>query len=221
MIEFHPVTVTHEAVSVYYREHFEAKLAKINVKLAKLGAPLATIAFGPVVTRTETNPVTGWKTSYDEFDITVTGVEAKLAGWVPVATLDHTLDAREALVARFPAHFETVIPVAYRFTGSRCDHCGIKIARNTTVLFRHEDGRWAQVGTTCILEYIGVDPRTVLMLSEWGHRFSDEEEGGGRRCIYVAPVHFIAAAAEATRINGFVRSGSDCSTKWAARRCRL
>src|SRR4051794_25541170 len=35
MIEFSPATVTHEGVHVGYREHFEAKLVKVNAKLAK------------------------------------------------------------------------------------------------------------------------------------------------------------------------------------------
>lgn len=218
MIEFSPVSVTHEGVSVHYRDHFTAKLAKVNARLAKLGGvPAATIAFGPVVTRTAKNEF-GWDYSWDEFDVTITGVEAKLAGWSPVASLDHTLDANEALVARFPAHFETVIPDSFRFRGSVCDHCNISIARNTTVLFLHDDGRWAQVGTTCILEYIGVDPRTVLMLSAWNVRCDEDDEPGSRSRIYVEPVHFIAAAAEATRINGFVKSGAeyDTPTKHAA-----
>lgn len=218
MIEFSPVSVTHEGVSVHYRDHFTAKLAKVNARLAKIGAPAATIAFGPVVTRTERNEF-GWLHSWDEFDVTVTGVEAKLAGWSAVASLDHTLIptsesgfAPEALVSRFPAHFETAMPDSFRFRGSVCDHCNIKIARNMTVVFAHDDGRWAQVGTTCILEYIGVDPRTVLMLSEWNVRFDEDDEPGSRRRVYVEPIYFVAAAAEATRINGFVKSGAEYAT---------
>lgn len=219
MIEFSPASVTHEGVNVGYREHFEAKLVKVNAKLAKIGAPPATIAFGPVVTRREVTEY-GWEYDVQEFaTVTITGVEARLAGWTPVAALDHTLAADEALVARFPAHFDTDIPDRFRFSGSVCDHCNIRIARNMTVLFSHEDGRWAQVGTTCILEYIGIDPATVLMLSTWNVRADEDEDGmggpkGGR--IYVAPIHFLAAAAEATRINGFRRADSDNPTKVAA-----
>lgn len=208
-LEFTPTEGRYEGLHTGNRERVLAKLAKINLKLAKMGAPAATITWGPIVERAVVSELTAEiKHRWQEYEfVIVHGVEVRHAGWTGVASLDHSLGTDEAFVTRFPNHHETEIPNHFRSRGPVCDHCNVKIARNLTVLFAHDDGRWVQLGTSCVLEYIGVDPATVLWLAAPLYT-SDEEDGwepkGGR--YYARPLDVIAAAAEATREQGFVKS---------------
>lgn len=212
-LELRPVDITHQDVPCYNGPKIQAKAAKIGKRLAKIGAPVPEVTFGPVKKVTEKDEF-GREYSYNVYEtVTVTGVEAGFAGWTPVAVLDHRLSPTEALISLFPTAIEagTGCPEKFRHRGSVCDHCGIKIRRNTTVVFHHEDGRWTQVGSTCILEFIGVDPATILWLVESPMTIDDDEEaggsGGGHR--YADPFYFLAIAAEFTARYGFVPTRTD------------
>lgn len=213
--EFTPVTVTHEMVPTWQQPEIDEKLVKVNKRLAKMGAPAATVAYGPVVETSDVDDC-GRRRTYRNFaTVTVTGVTAKLAGWTPVATLDHTFVADEALVSRFPGQIETVIPDRFRYTGSACDHCGIRIARNMTILFVHDDGRWTQVGTTCVMEYIGIDPSVVLWLAGAFGLVTLDDDGSPLNRGYVGPVpgEYLAMAAEVVRRFGFQPTSEISNTR--------
>lgn len=211
-LSFTPVDSTLTRVSVYSREYLERKLAKVNKRLARIGAPPATLTFGPIVEREERDEFTGFKRTYTEFEfVTVTGFEAKFAGWTGVAALDWRLDPHEALVAKFPGMEEAEVDERAIRDGAWCDHCNKIRSRNLTVLFRHDDGTLMRVGTSCILDFIGVDPGTVTWFAAPAFGGEDDEEEfrshGGR--WEVTPHEFLAAAAEATRLFGFVKSRPD------------
>lgn len=218
-LSFSPVEMALSGVHVGMADFLQAKLAKVNKRLAKIGAPQATLTFGPIVEKQHKDEF-GRTLHWQEYEVvTVTGVEAKFSGWTGVATLDHTLDPVEALVAKFPGQEDTVFPDEFRTRGPVCDHCHIAIARNLTVLFHHDDGRWMQVGTSCCKDFIGVDPATVLWLSTRPITEGDDEwEAAWGSCRReAAPFDFIAAASEATRLFGFVKSSYDCPTREEAR----
>lgn len=212
-VEFTPVTTTYEKLPVGFHARVEAKIVLINRRLAKLGAPAATVTYGPIVERKVKDPDTGWVHTVREYEfVTVTGVEAKLAGWTAIASLDHTVHPTEAWVTRFPGHHDDAIDPMFVSRGSVCDHCGVKIKRNLTVLFAHDDGRWAQVGTSCVLDYLGIDPKTILWLAACADGMADDDPdaGGGWNARRVPSVtEYLAAAAEATEINGFVPTVTD------------
>lgn len=49
---------------------------------------------------------------------------------------------------------------------SFCDHCGTKRRRNFTVIVRdHETGEYAQIGSSCVEGYLGVDPAHLFSLN--------------------------------------------------------
>jgi hypothetical protein len=214
-LSFSPVEVTLTGVNEFAADFLNAKLTKVNKRLAKLGAPAASLTFGPLVEKTEKDEF-GFTRVWREFEtVTVTGVEAKFAGWTGVATFDWTLDPNEALVSKFPGEEETPFPNDLRFTGRTCGHCGKVRSRNLTILFRHDDGTWLMVGTSCVVDFIGVDPKNVLWLSARAFGFDEDDEEGtvfGRGRFEVPPAEFLAAAAEATRLFGFVKSRPD--TAW-------
>jgi hypothetical protein len=212
-VEFRPVEVTLTGVGTWNRARIDKKLVAVNRRLAKMGAPPAVVTYGPVQHVTERDDF-GFDRSYDAFEtVTVSGVEAAHGGWHPVASLDHTYVEGEALISLFPAAVAQleagafVFPQSYRTSGAGCDLCRIAIDRNRTIVFRHDDGRWTQVGTSCVLQFFGVDPATVLWLRDAYSFGTDDDEEFGREArshSYVAPLDFLAVAAAVTTAYGFV-----------------
>lgn len=223
-ITFEPVESTVEEVPTAFGERIARKLKALSKRLAKMGVPAPTLEFGPVVNVEfplderlvviyEGSPkptFPAWST------VTVKGFEAKSDGWTGVAVLDWTVSPTEAFVARFPGHADEdtapTISEELRTRGPLCDHCGTKRSRNNTIVFEHEDGRMIAVGTGCVLEYLGVDPRTILMLSDFVKSVSDDD-GDIKIRPSLDPMTFVALAAEITRAFGFARSGEANSTK--------
>lgn len=219
--EFTTVEHTVEGVWTGHRGRIADKLTTMNRRLAKLGAPAATVEFGPEVEREDKDPITGYTFRWTEFEwVTITGVAAKYGGWTPVASLDHTFvtpDGNdEALLSKFPAAVdaEIEIPAELRFVGSECDHCRKSRNRNTTVLFRSDDGDWMNVGTSCFRDFVGVTPATVLWLSTAIADFDDEDEFRAPREAYEHDLtEVLRVAAAITSIWGFTRSSELDSTK--------
>lgn len=219
--EFTTVEHTVEGVWTGHRGRIADKLTTMNRRLAKLGAPAATVEFGPEVEREEKDPITGYTFRWTEFEtVTITGVAAKYSGWTPVASLDHTFHTAdgndEALLSKFPAAVdaEIEIPAELRFIGSECDHCHTSRTRNTTVLFRSDDGDWMNVGTSCFRDFVGVTPATVLWLSTAIADFDDEDEfRAPAEAMEPDPIEVLTIAAAITDSTGFVRSSEDDSTK--------
>jgi len=221
-ITYEPVESTVEEVPTAFGERIARKLKALTKRLAKMGVPAPTVEFGPVVHieyPVEGNELTsGPKATYPAWEtVTVKGFEAKADGWTGVAVLDWTVSPDEAFVARFPGHTDEdtapAISDELRTRGPVCDHCGTKRTRNNTIVFLHDDGRTIAVGTGCVLEYLGVDPRTILMLSEFVASVSDDDDFGTTVRPSLDPVEFVALAAELTRYFGFARSADTNSTR--------
>lgn len=220
-ITFEPVESTVEEIPTAYGPRIERKLTALAKRLAKMGIPAPTLEFGPVVNiefpselwnGAETIPTfPAWST------VTVKGFEAKTDGWTGIAVLDWTVSPTEAFVARFPGHTETdetsapEISDELRTRGPLCDHCRKVRSRNATIVFEHDDGRTIAVGTGCVLEYLGVDPRTILMLSDFVKSVGEDDFDLVKPSL--DPVEFVALAAEITRIDGFRKSAEANSTK--------
>lgn len=221
-VEFVEVESTVEEIPTAFADRIARKLKALTKRLAKLGVPAPSIEFGPVIAveyPVESEPVPGVPAAtFPAFEtVTVRGFEAKVAGFTGVAVLDWTVNPDEAFVARFPGHDDEEsapeISDELRTRGPVCDHCDKKRSRNLTILFENEDGGMKAVGTSCVLEYLGVDPRTILMLSDFVKSVSDDEDFGSTVKPALDPMSFVALAAEVTRAFGFVRSGEAGSTK--------
>ena len=225
--EFTPVTHTVEGIWVGHRDRIEKKLKTMNRRLAKLGAPAASVEYGPEVVRIE-NRIPDGLALYGEFDaetgetdtsyaeaigavaripefefVTITGVSAKYNGWTPIASLDHTFHTAdgndEAYVSMFPFAVENEIELTpeLRRVGATCDHCRKSRRRNTTVLFLSDDGEWLNVGTSCFRDFVGVTPATVLWLVESIASFADDDEFATPAEAYEPDLTFVLRIASA------------------------
>ncbi len=100
--------------------------------------------------------------------VLVAGQEPRLRGWHLVAALDYDDPTSggepwvRVLPGRtMPPEFRTVDP-------TRCDHCHTKRDRTSVFVLGHEDGRYAAVGRTCLMDFLGGhgDPKAAAASSE-------------------------------------------------------
>lgn len=84
--------------------------------------------------------------------VVVTGQRPHLNGWELLATLQHTDDG--TIIRSLPG-FEGADLTSYRTASPQhCDHCGFIRTRKDTYVVRHDDGRMAQIGRTCLKDYM-------------------------------------------------------------------
>ena len=132
-----------------------------------------------------------------------TGEPLKLAGWTIVASLDHTTEAG-VLVLVAPGQ---TVPVEYRTAEPICQHCSIRRQRSSTIVLRHEDGRFLQVGRNCLRDFLGIDPAAALashaLYGDLCRFLSDDEGAGGSDASYDI-ASFLSHVAYHIRTTGWV-----------------
>ena len=82
--------------------------------------------------------------------LTLVGQAPHFQGWTFLAALQH-LDG-ENIVRAVPGES---VPTAFRNRGPQCDHCRAQRRRHDTFVVRHDDGRTLQVGSTCVVDFLG------------------------------------------------------------------
>jgi hypothetical protein len=155
----------------------------------------------------------------EQFIVDVTGPVARFAGWQFAGTIHRlpTEEGAEFILSQVPG-LDITLPDRFRpgHAGSTshdwCDHCGKRRTRANTYVLVHEDGRVAQVGSTCIKAFLGVaSPDAIASWLEWyskgTHEFAHvrhSHETG------FATDYWLAQAACVIRHKGWVsRSSSD------------
>jgi hypothetical protein len=113
--------------------------------------------------------------------VEVSGGLVKLADWSFVATIEHTEAGN--ILRRIPGDERDFDLSAYRNTGRVCDHCRLDRKRNDTFIVAHTDGRLAQVGSNCLLDFCGEysrDPHALVKYFEGVYNiFSSLDSGIG------------------------------------------
>jgi hypothetical protein len=142
-------------------------------------------------------------------EVEVTGLAPKLNGWTFIATLEHANELGNVL--RVVPGYEGELPKKFRdASAENCDHCHTRRQRNDTYVLNHENGRWAQVGSTCLKDFLGYnDPhgaaRFCEMLFQVGEACQSASQGGGGSGEYLDDlVDFLAHCNAQIRHGGFV-----------------
>lgn len=118
--------------------------------------------------------------------VLIAGEEPRLHGWRLIACIDYADEAEQGAPwlrvvpdETLPAEYRTVEP-------TRCDHCLTKRDRATVFVLKHDDGRYAVVGRTCLLDFLGGRGDPLLMANQAETLFavfdlarSMEDWGGG------------------------------------------
>jgi len=150
-----------------------AKLEKLNKLAARNGLNLATITMGEAYEVSETTEF-GFTRQFFMIDGTLHAPKMGLDGWTLAGTLDH--DAAGNIVRTVPG-FAHEIPAEFRSTDAgRCDHCNLVRNRAKTIVVRHDDGTWMQVGGDCVKVILGMSAESVLSICD---EVRDLEEGFG------------------------------------------
>lgn len=192
-----------------------AKLEKINRKAAKLGAFAISWKQTGKVEMVEV--ATGGQDALGKplmrkvlkAEVVVAGDAPTLNGWTFIATLEHANELGNVL--RVVPGYEKDLPAEYRTaTPENCDHCHTRRQRNDTYVLSHENGRFAQVGSTCLKDFFGHNnphgyARFCEYLMQVGEACQNEQGFGSGSSEYVDDlVEFLAYCAAQVRRNGFV-----------------
>ena len=151
--------------------------------------------------------------------VTVTGERPVMDGWRFVACLHHVDGGTIVLGTGEP------VPPEYRDADSACDHCRLARRRNDTYVLGHVDGRFEQIGKSCLQDFLpgyksvaGI-ALAAEMLSEvlgWAKTAEDDAEergasGRGRPC-YSLETWLVWCAVAVRFEHGFVtKKASDMS----------
>lgn len=202
------------------------KLESINKRARKNGLPEVEheVVGGETVEEPDNHLnedgvyVVAWR--YREFlFVRVEGKTPNFAGWEFVAALDHPFGAEGASLIRTAPHHEGDVPTEYRSRGNVCDHCGQKRGRKKTYLLHHEDDTWKQVGSTCIIDFLGsygTNPESVAEAAESLFRLDSivgeyegpsESGGGGGRYEGTSLADYLPVVAGFIRVLGWVSRG--------------
>ena len=169
-------------------------IEKLNKKCRKLGCPEMVLTFDNEHTKSyDHHPVTGrtllspmiieYVDAHLEYEIPV------IEGWELVAKLDiyPGENGGNVLVSAVP---DKHVPDAYKNRNYiACEHCGYNRNRYHSVLLQHTESKeYKEVGSTCVKDFMGHDPRGFLFLASIDFpaiaTFKDEfHESFGRRIL--------------------------------------
>jgi hypothetical protein len=138
----------------------------------------------------------------EELLVELVGEAPRLEHWEIVAELHHQDGG--------PNEIERLSGAAIdggRWLGAapRCDHCGLRRRRRTTVVLRHRSGQLAQVGTSCLADFTGErDPLARLVAARATEGAREALEQAASRSEYVDLREYLAQVCTVAAAEGFV-----------------
>lgn len=145
------------------------------------------------------------KRSY--INLKVSGPAPRVGPYTFLARIEHTAGGN--LVDLVPG--QELPDLKYRTAAAHCDHCHTARDRKETFLVRHEDGSLAQVGRSCLRDYMGTDnPANIAWRFQWEREarealYDEERMGGGK--LFFSTTEVIALTLAAVRIWGWCSKG--------------
>ncbi len=134
-------------------------------------------------------------------------------GWTLTAKVEHMDNGN--LITTYP--IGQPFPEAWRTCAPMCEHCRRNRDRNVTFMVRSDDGVTHQVGSSCLRDYTGINPASVIAFAEvvtflqsaeaTGDQY-DVERHGNLFPVRTATALAVAAIAK----HGFVRSDAPGAT---------
>jgi hypothetical protein len=186
----------------------QARLAVLNRRAMKLGCLEVGIKIIREFEVERKSQNTGAKYMVVYLEVEPFGESPRLDGWRLIACVE-PLESGENLVRVVPG---AECPVKYRDTDTSCDHCKTDRRRKEVFILGHEDGRFMQVGRTCIADFLGhVSVENIVAQAEWRMDMNDllneaGDEGFSESCgERLIPINeFLAATAIVIRRLGWI-----------------
>lgn len=160
------------AIPLYKRTYLNMSIEKLNRRAKKLNCmPILLKYDNPHTLEYQVDPWTGADLMtplvVEMVDATITYEIPIIPGYSFVASLDMFQDedgSSEVLVSSVPGK---KVPEFYMLTDEiGCDHCGYRRRRNSSfLLHKAETDEYKEVGSTCIKDFMGHDPRGFLLFA--------------------------------------------------------
>ena len=130
--------------------------------------------------------------------------------WTFVGMYDWIEDSAEAFRCHFPEGFDHDAHgvIDYR----RCDHCGVRTRRRRVFVIASQAEGVRHVGGSCVKDYTGHNPYTVLRFWDAFAGVMDDPEWGSAGRTYWLTREFVEQAAAVVRVYGFKSSGQSGAT---------
>lgn len=154
-------------IQAYNKEYLAKKIAQINKKAVKLGCEPMVLRFGPEKIE-EGVDVNGKKTKMVTCLAVLKYKVPVIDGWKLICRFD-AVDGKKGIVVFTSAVPGEIIPAKYNQKNSiECDHCKQKRFRNHSILMQHiETGEYKEVGSTCIKDFFGHDPKRFMIYASF------------------------------------------------------
>ncbi len=185
----------------------QSKLDEMNRRAVKLGCEPTVLKVVGEFDVERKREGTGIKYTVHYLKVEVAGQTPKLNGWQLMAAIERQ-ESGENLVRCVPGK---TVPESYRKTDTHCDHCHTERYRKEVFILQHDDGRWAQVGRSCIADFLGhVSVENICGRAAWDLDLAEElgdagdESYGGRGETVVSITEFVAATAICVRRLGWL-----------------
>jgi hypothetical protein len=184
------------------------RVEEMNVRIAKreLGSPVTLTVGDSMIsidqeTRAETTYV----------DVTLTFTPVVMAGGYTLSAIADYTSTDTALVFDLA---ETGL-TADDFDPTRCDYCGTARDRNRVFAVTAADGTMKFVGTTCVKDFLGVDPAGLLYVADAFASVFDDDDGysGCTSAMMVPPIDFITYAQAVISVGGYVKTSDPGCTR--------
>lgn len=217
------LTIT-RTLPTYRLEALDALLAKLSKKAAKLGvaAPTYKVTSTKVVDVSEDKKYSQL-VEFSTVDIAYEVIR-KAGDWIFLAKIE-AADEVDGVPRNKVSGVNLSEDHAKRFitTHMECEHCRINRKRNATYMVQDSNDKTLQVGSSCLEEFLGVDPAAAVNGIEFAAQIAeigDDEErwGCGSAAPRVFPLEEVAAATlSIISKNGFVSAsdaeyGNACKT---------
>lgn len=188
--------------SVYegFYNTLEKKVKRIQNKCAALGLQSSFEIVGEEFKKVVSNDVTH---TYKFYLIEASG-EVKINGWTLIAKLEEGKEGNFI----YSTNSAVDVPEEYRTASITCDHCNVERYRKVSYVIQNDDGRFMQIGTSCLKEYTG--GLSVEMAALYYMFFEEVEKSACRTTGYDSSVAYyntndiLHVFAEVDRIYGFV-----------------
>lgn len=198
-------------------ERMARKAKKYNVPFSYEISPVVEKVKVDVYTADHWTRTKDYSFYTDGVSVTINYEPIKANGWTVIAKIEAIPDTERRIVSMVSQE-----EPREEWFGSdmHCDHCNTSRARNCVFICRHEDGREVQVGKSCLMEYTGINPLSVLSGAEITDIINDCN-ADLRCCIddfhpsrrYWETDVIIALADDIIREHGYVKSDLPGSTK--------
>jgi uncharacterized protein (DUF2147 family) len=195
------LTENTSTISADLKDKVLHKLEKLNRRAAKLGLSPLVVAFDNERMVKETTE-SGDPKNYKVIDVTIHGAAPKIAGWEFIASIKATEVGN--IIRTVPGIEIDLTP--YRDSKIYCDHCQTRRTRNKGYIVRNDEGEFMQVGSSCLRDFLGHNPASILWVFKSIDEFTEDEweNYSSSGPSYFTPREYLAHVAACIRAGGWI-----------------